>query len=118
LLTLVIFCSGFLHCHVVRSGVGCYALFGDAIRARTLQLENKVRKKVSFLLAENDVLKALVSAPWKILAEATSIDDATRLLQPMAPTLEAIPKAAVVGACLADGSRPSPDQQREETVRF
>ena len=72
--------------------VGCYALFGDAIRARTLQLENKARKKVSCPLAENDVFKALVSAPWKILAEATSMDDATRLLQPVAPVIEAISK--------------------------
>jgi hypothetical protein len=60
--------------------VGCYQLFADAISARTLQLSEKTSKKVSFRLHDKRVFQALLGAPWENLAEASSIDEATRLL--------------------------------------
>jgi hypothetical protein len=46
---------------------------------------------VSFPLQDKPVFKALLGATWESLAEASSIDDATRLLIPVAPVLEASP---------------------------
>jgi hypothetical protein len=64
-------------------------LFAHAINARTLQLLKKASKnKASFPLLDEPVFKTLLGASWKSLAEASSIDEATRLLLPVAAVLE------------------------------
>jgi hypothetical protein len=66
-------------------------LFAHAISARTLQLSKKASKQVTFPLQDKPVFEALLHAPWESLAVASSIDDATRLLIPLAQVLEALP---------------------------
>jgi hypothetical protein len=64
-------------------------LFARAISARTLQLSKNTSRKARFPLQDKPVFKALLGVPWKCLAESSSIDEATRLLIPFAPVLEA-----------------------------
>jgi hypothetical protein len=71
--------------------VGCYQLFADAITARTRQVSKKA-KKASFPLENIPVFKALLGTPWKEVAESRSIDEAIRLLMPVASVLKAYNK--------------------------